>query len=173
MTLTERRFGKVVARSDPLAVFVPGARRATIRITIRDLVQTAGARLKVPMSVANTGDEPWADAVRLAADEPAPLIRDTRLTATWVPLDVPASVAGGDAEGETGIITTIDVQPIQLAPGRLARVRASLSVPTQVGRWALVIDVTDDIGGSFAALGSAPAVAVFTIVEPRGVKAAE
>ncbi len=173
MTLTERRFGKVVARSTPLAVFVPGARRATIRITARDLTLTAGDRLKVPLSVANTGIEPWADAVRLAADEPAPRIRDTRLTATWIPLDVPASELARGGDEERGPTAPIDLQRIELAPGRLARVRASLSVPQQAGRWALVVDVTDDVTGSFAALGSAPAVAVFAVVEPRGIKAAE
>jgi len=43
---------------------------------------------------------------------------------------------------------------------------------TTVGRWALVVDVEDSIVGSFATLGNAPAVALFDVVPPRRIEAA-
>ncbi len=175
MTLTDRRFGKVVARSAPTAVFVPGPRRATVRLTVRDATLTAGEQMKVTVSVANTGDESWAEVLSPGPNEPARRILDTRLTATWIPLDVLAVDAG---EGDSGARTVavpapVEVQRVPLAPGRLARVRTAVAAPEQVGRWALVVDVTDDVTGSFAALGSAPGVVVVTVVEPRGIKPAE
>jgi hypothetical protein len=59
---------------------------------------------------------------------------------------------------------------VPLGPGELARFRGNLTVPTTIGHWALVIDVEDSVLGSFAALGSAPAVAVFEVVPPRGIE---
>ena len=46
-------------------------------------------------------------------------------------------------------------------------------MPKEVGRWALVIDIVDDVAGSYAALGSAPAVALFEVVAPRGIEPVE
>ena len=46
-------------------------------------------------------------------------------------------------------------------------------MPKAAGRWALVIDIVDDVAGSYAALGSAPAVALFEVVAPRGIDPVE
>ncbi len=62
---------------------------------------------------------------------------------------------------------------VPLDPGALARFRGELTVPSTMGRWALVIDVEDSVQGSFAALGSAPAVDVFEVVPPRGIDAVD
>ena len=48
-------------------------------------------------------------------------------------------------------------------------VDAKLLAPASPGAWALVVDIVDDVDGSFAALGSAPAVQVFElVVSPHG-----
>jgi hypothetical protein len=62
---------------------------------------------------------------------------------------------------------------VPLAPGRMILVRGSVVAPQEVGRWALVVDIVDDVDGSFAALGSAPAVHVVEVVEPRGFEPVE
>jgi hypothetical protein len=101
--------------------------------------------------------------------------------ATWVWLDEPA---GGEAaaEGADGAVDAADgaVVPLEvvlgrvpLAPGQLERIRETLVVPEPAGRWALVVDIVDDVAGSFAALGSAPAVALFEVVPARGIEPVE
>ena len=42
-----------------------------------------------------------------------------------------------------------------------------LRAPLATGRWALVIDVVDDVDGSFAKLGSAPAVVILNVMPPQ------
>ena len=64
----------------------------------------------------------------------------------------------------------VDLLGMPLAPGELGRFRGDLRVPDQLGRWALVLDVEDALVGSYAALGSAPAVAIFEVVPPRGIE---
>ena len=56
---------------------------------------------------------------------------------------------------------------VPLAPGEIVTVRDTIAAPAAVGRWALVVDVVDDVDGSYAALGSAPAVAPIEVVAPR------
>ena len=57
---------------------------------------------------------------------------------------------------------------VPLAPGEMVTVRDTIPAPAAKGRWALVIDVIDDVDGSFAALGSEPAVAELDVVAARG-----
>ena len=54
------------------------------------------------------------------------------------------------------------------APGVLAPVRDPLGARSAGGRGALVIDDPDDVDGSYAALGSEPAVAEIEVVARRG-----
>ena len=67
----------------------------------------------------------------------------------------------------------MDLQAVPLAPGKATTVKAELLAPESPGVWALVVDVVDDVDGSFAALGSAPAVGVFGVVVPRGIAGVE
>ena len=69
--------------------------------------------------------------------------------------------------------SSVDLRKVPLAPGTLERVRETLVVPRDAGRWALVVDIVDDVAGSYAALGSAPAVALFEVVPPRGIAVVE
>jgi hypothetical protein len=48
-------------------------------------------------------------------------------------------------------------------------VTVELGAPGTAGVWALVVDVVDDVAGSFGALGSAPAVQVFEVLAPPGI----
>ena len=67
----------------------------------------------------------------------------------------------------------VELRRVPLTPGRLARISHTLVVPRELGRWALVVDVVDEVDGSYAALGSAPAVALFEVVAPRGIEPVE
>jgi hypothetical protein len=159
-------------------MFVPGPRRATLRLHVRGPLLNAGDGLRVNVSVANTGDDTWADPVRPGSDLGGARQRSTRLVATWVRLDPPAggdAASGGDAAGKGDAAGPLEVvlRAVPLAPGRMVRVRETLVVPDEVGRWALVVDIVDDDAGSFAALGSAPAVALFDVVPPRGIAPVE
>ena len=61
---------------------------------------------------------------------------------------------------------TLDAVPLDA--GRHIDVDARLRTPWAIGRWALVVDVVDDIDGSYARLGSEPAVLVLDVVAPKG-----
>ena len=58
---------------------------------------------------------------------------------------------------------------VPLVPGRTVRVEGGIAAPESPGTWALVVDVVDDVDGSFAALGSAPAAQSFIVVAKRGI----
>lgn len=165
LSLTDRRFGALVVATGPVAVFVPGTRRATLRLNVSEQLLSAGGTVRFNVSVANSGDDTWAEAVSPDPVEGVVRERGTRLVATWIPLDVQAQ---GDAAP-----VSVELQRVPLATGRLVRVGEDLVVPGQVGRWALVLDVLDDVAGPFSALGSAPAVALFDVVPPRGLEVVE
>jgi hypothetical protein len=187
MSLTDRRFGRQVVASSPVAVFVPGDQRATMRLNVLGDVLTAGGDVRVNLSVANAGDQTWADATDADGD-PATAAphtarpRDTRVTARWIRLSTPSDATAA-AAAEAGAPTAAAPDPgdgdpltllhVPLDPGKLARFRGNLVVPSAPGEWALVVDVEDDVVGSFAALGNAPAVAVFQVVPPRGIEAVD
>jgi hypothetical protein len=181
MSLTDRRFGHQVVASDAVAVFVPGDRRATLRLNVNDAILTAGGSVQLNASVANAGDATWAEATGPDGGEagrvlPSARQRDTRLVAHWIRLDqpvggpVPPEGAGSDPGDAAADPDPVDLVRVPLAPGELGRFRGDLLVPDQLGRWALVVDVEDAIVGSYAALGSAPAVAIFEVVPPRGIE---
>ena len=183
LSLTDRRLGRQVVASDPVAVFVPGARRATLRLNVHDRFINAGETVRVNVSVANTGEEAWADTIRPDSDPgEVPRPRHARRR----DLDRARRPRGRDRGGgrrrgprttargrRIRRLATVVLRATPLAPGRLVRVSQDLAVPGRVGRWALVVDIVDDVAGSFAALGSAPAVALFDVVAPRGIEVVE
>jgi hypothetical protein len=180
LSLSDRRFGKTFVASDPVGVFVSGARQAKVRLNVAAKVLVAGDDVRVNLSVANSGEDTWADTIRPDGDQGDVRARGTRVVATWVRLDPRAS---GEASAEpaadaamapdAAIPLTIELRRVPLAPGALERIRKTLVVPEDAGRWALVIDIVDDVAGSYAALGSAPAVALFEVVAPRGIESIE
>ncbi len=172
IVVTDRRFGRVVASSTGTAVYVPGPRSAALSVRAAETGAVAGMPIAVTVSVANTGELTWAEGLP-TANSPMLVVmpRDTRLVARWVPVDVP-SPAGPAADPATGgtpppqapaIPVPVELSRLRLAPGRLVRIDADVVAPSTAGTWALVVDVMDDIDGSFAALGSAPAVQVFQV----------
>ena len=166
--LTDRRFGRTVAAAGRMAVFVPGLRRATIRLHATSHAVQADRGVAVSVSVANTGDLTWANASAAPDGGPpdARSARNTQLVAHWIPLDPPG-------RHPTARPDPIVLRDVPLETGERVLVSAHLPVPDTLGRWALVVDVEDDVDGSFAALGSAPDFALFEVVAPRGFEAAD
>ena len=182
IVVTDRRFGRVVASATGTAVYVPGPRSAALRLRAADTGAVAGMPIAVMVSIANTGELTWAEG-RPAADLPMMIAmeRDTRLVAHWIPVDVPSSAlpaggsdttapapgadlaAGAPPPPAPAVPVPVELIRLRLAPGRLMRVDAHVVAPSTPGTWALVVDVMDDVDGSFAALGSAPAVQVFQV----------
>ena len=58
--IRDRRFGNAFVTSHDVALFIPGDRRAALRLNLRDAGVEAGRGLKVSINVANTGTETWA-----------------------------------------------------------------------------------------------------------------
>ncbi len=170
LRLTDRRFGRRVAAMARVTVFVPGDRRAILTLRSVDQQLPAGGTMPVWLTVGNSGSATWVDPEKRSATA-RDLPRATRVMATWIPLDAHASP--GDRRPSTagalmapGLRRTSVLRRVELGPGGSARFQAEVAVPGEPGRWALVIDVTDDIDGSFAALGSEPAVALYEVVGP-------
>jgi len=158
--LTDRRFGRTPASTSGVAVFVPGARRANLRLSVPDDPVVAGANVPISVSVGNSGDLTWADPTH-GPDDGSEAVpdRNTRLVARWIPLD---------ASGAADAPAPVELEALPLDAGRVAVVEARLHAPDAPGRWALAVDVVDDVDGSFAALGSAPSVAALDVVPPSG-----
>ena len=171
LSFKERRFGRTVAAVDAVPVFVAGPRQATIRIDARRRALVVGLGVKVSLSVANSGELTWADEVPDAGPHLKAIHRATRVVASWVPLELTSSADGTIPVFDAAKDRVLHVAP--LAPGKLLRATAELAAPAQPGRWALVVDVVDDVDGSFAALGSRPAVLVFDVVDDRGLPPVE
>jgi hypothetical protein len=178
LSLTDRRFGSRFVASAPVAVFIPGPRRATSRLNVNRTFLNAGGDVRINLSVANTGELTWDETAR-PADPAKARERSTRVVASWVRLDPPAAgTAEATADGAAAATSdpaplVVELRAVPLAPGAMVRIRETLAVPEQVGHWALVIDVVDDVDGSFTTLGSAPGVALFEVVPPRGIEVVE
>ncbi len=99
-------------------------------------------------------------------------LRNTRVVARWIPLAaVPGPTATGDAE--SGLSTpqkATTVAAVPLTPGQMSHLVRDIQGPDAPGVWALVFDVVDDIDGSFAALGSAPATQVYVVLSAPQVR---
>ena len=162
----DRRFGNPFVTSHDIALFIPGERRASLRLNVRERGIEAGRAMKVSVNVANTGSQTWAGEWTLDAGAGQMTVeRGTRAVARWIPADDATTAAepGGKASARAPIV----LGPVPLGPGEMVTVRGTLVAPATVGRWALVIDVIDDVDGSYAALGSEPAVAVIDVVAAR------
>ena len=48
------------------------------------------------------------------------------------------------------------LERVPLDAGRRIDVDTAIRVPSQLGRWALALDIVDDVDGSFAKLGTEP-----------------
>ena len=155
----DRRFGNAVVTSHDIALFIPGERHATLRLNVRERGVEADQGLRLSVNVANTGTETWAGEWALDAGAGQMTVeRGTRVVARWIPLD----------EIDASPPDPVVVGTVPLAPGEMVTVRDTLVAPFALGRWALVIDVVDDVDGSYAALGSEPAVAEIEVVAQRG-----
>jgi hypothetical protein len=168
----DRRFGRTFVKADDLAVFIPGDRRATLRLDARKAGVEAGSAMKGSITVANTGIEAWTDTILGAGSTQVSVTRTTRVEARWIRLDDSAGAeskrdTSADADAPSTATAPVVVGLVPLAPGRLVLLWESIMVPDDTGRWALVVDVVDDVDGSFAALGSAPGVHVVDVVDAR------
>ena len=172
-TVKDLRFGKVVARSDGVLAFVPGPRRATIELDVSETTVVAGSPVGVTLWVMNTGEELWAsDAAAPALRSQVVKPRNTRVVARWIPL---AAAPGPTATGalEPGVAAppaATSVGAVPLAPGQMSQLVRDIQGPDAPGVWALVFDIVDDIDGSFATLGSAPATQTFVVLSAPQVR---
>jgi hypothetical protein len=170
MELTDRRLGRRIAAAGPVVAFVPGVRRASVHLRADDRAPAAGAAVSFSMMVTNSGEATWADPRQAAAVGADVTPRATRLVATWIRLDTTAGPAADDAVapgvGERALksSTFVPLRRVSIDPGETIRVDATVQAPDAPGRWALVIDVVDDIDGSFASAGSRPAVVLFEVI---------
>ncbi len=178
--VTDRRFGRSVATATGPGVFVAGPRSASLVLLPFTDVVRPGAVASVRFTVTNSGTTTWSDDPRIdRLPDGSQWQRATHVVATWVPvrLDAPAAAAktagASGAVGPAGLagvpppLAILDV-PLDAGGQDAATVRVAL--PTAAGTWALVLDVVDNVDGSFAALGSAPAV---TLVEVHDAGPAE
>ena len=168
--LADRRFGRTVAQVGSVPVFVPGPRNASLELRADEVTAEAGKRLETSVTVENTGELTWAETPT-DPDDPDPEARNARLVARWIPLNVNLKLGERtDADGNTLPAvpppTTLDSVPLDA--GRHVVVDASVRAPWVIGRWALVVDVVDDIDGSYARLGSEPAVMILEVIAPKG-----
>ena len=117
--------------------------------------------------MANSGDLSW-DETAVAATNQDAKPRNTRLVARWIPLDVSAKQSL-PSTGANGIVPPlVKVEDLPLDAGGHIVIDTSIRAPSAMGRWALALDIVDDVSGSFAKLGSKPAVILVDVVAPRG-----
>lgn len=161
--LREQRFGRSVGAA-ALTLYVPGERRGTIASDEPTAPVEIG-RMLVDTTIVNTGTVSWAEGLGLPGASSDPTTeRRTRLVGTWLAADPKtAETAPAPAAVELGFLP--------LAPGEALRIHANLSTPTIPGRWILVLDLVDDVDGSFAAHGSKPSLITIDLVDAtaRGV----
>jgi hypothetical protein len=170
VAVTDRRFGRTVARSTPITAFVPGPVRAGLSLRTSEAAPEAASSTDIQLMIANSGDEAWATPARYEAGDRGRKPKPTRVVATWIRLDA--------APADLGLAAAVDASPapaaeagrfelvlgmLTLGPGRVSRLDAQVPVPATPGHWALVVDLVNDLDGSFAALGSEPAVALYEV----------
>lgn len=165
ITLTDRRFGRLVAGARDVAVYVPGERRASLRLRGDDDLLDAGSSLEIKVSVDNTGEVSWTGAHTPGVLAEEAVERVTIAVAHWVPIDVPPASRGSRPVTAPA---PIELGVVPLEPGGWMNIRATLLVPAEPGAWGLVIDLEDNLEGSFAALGSAPASRVYEVAALAG-----
>jgi hypothetical protein len=121
----------------------------------------AGARVDLPVRVANDGSLPWAG--RRGSTDPSSesdpsVVRGhptARLVARWMPLTSIDQGDGVDASASSAI---------QLDPGAEVTVVLALTAPDAPGAYLLVLDIDSPLHGSLAASGVAPGTVLVTVV---------
>ncbi|MDP9481920.1 MAG: hypothetical protein M3P84_01710 [Chloroflexota bacterium] len=115
---------------------------------VSDLTTTAGARLTIPVRLANNGLLAWALAPVVNEELIDPSVArarpPSRLVAHWVPLAVGTTSDASDA-------TT----PVRVDPGGEATVQLALTAPTTPGDYLVILDISSPLHGSLAASGVA------------------
>jgi hypothetical protein len=161
LKVTDRRLGHTVVDSGRVAVFVPGSRQASIGVAIGERTAGAGSMVPLMISVGNSGTDTWAETAGVG---PASKVRsrDTRLVARWIQV---AGADGNPVDDAAGAPEPVVLARVPLAPGRQIVARASIQAPATTGRWAIVVDVEDDIDGSYASLGSRPGSVMLSVVD--------
>ncbi len=161
-TLTERRFGHTVAAAAPRIVYVPGERWAEYSAPTR-LVAEAGATVGFAVVVTNRGTIPWT--AKLAGGMPSTesiVEPHTRVVATWIPTPADPRAAAEMVPAPQSVV----LGTVPLRVGATVVLQAQIELPTAPGRWTLLVDVVDDVVGSYAALGSAPALITVDVSVP-------
>lgn len=162
IALREERFGRSVATTS-LTLYVPGERRATITTadpgaeSLAEPVEVG--RILVDATIVNSGTLTWDDDRRLPGAPPDPIaMRRTRLLGTWI---------GADPSSDEAVPgpAPVDLGFLPLAPGEAIEIHATVATPATPGRWTLVLDLVDDLDGSFAAHGSMPGLVAVDLVE--------
>jgi hypothetical protein len=136
---------------------------------VPNLTVETGAKIALPIRVANDGALAWADRPDMASssmDALDPRVTrarpSARLVARWVPLATAGS--GAPAPLEASMVVAVD-------PGSELTVRLSLVAPAAPGSYLLVLDVDSPLHGSLAASGAAPGQVRVT-VEPAATPVA-
>ena len=163
----ELRLGREVGSAEDVPVFVPGPRRASVRLDAPDRAVAAGGSVKVSLVVANTGEVTWDEEVQNGGAQAEGPIRATRVIAYWIPLEM--APADDGTMPEPVAMEPLVLRRVPFAPRHLLRTQVELAAPAQPGSWVLVVDVVDDVDGSFAAHGSRPATLQLDVVEVRRV----
>ena len=161
MSLAERRFGRTVAKSSTV-VYVPGKRRGSIVARDPGAV-IAGETFDLDATVMNTGSVDWADPEWLSASAAKALDRrrNTNVRALW------HLVEPDDRDAERAAADPERVLAVPLKPGEVAHGPLTITAPNVPGRWVLILDLVDEIDGSFAAGGSAPRTMLIQVVDGR------
>ncbi len=170
LALTDRRFGRTVADTGEVAMFLAGPRSATLRVTAGVQAAGTGTSVNVSVSIINSGTLTWAETAAGQVSAGKPLDRNARLIARWIPVAVPD---GHPADNSLVPPDPIVLAPVPLAPGGRLALDVAVGVPDSMGRWALAVDVVDDIDGSYAALGSEPGFTMLDVIDVAGAHAAQ
>ena len=70
---------------------------------------------------------------------------------------MPAEAAGRERRGAAAA-RKVDEMPLDA--GRHVVIDTAIRAPSAMGRWALALDIVDDVSGSYAKLGSKPAISI-------------
>jgi hypothetical protein len=161
-SISERRFGRTVAATGPWTLYVPGERWAEYSVP-DELAAEAGDWVPFAIAVTNRGTTAWTAPERAPgpfADEDR--VPHPRLVGTWVP----SPTVVGASDPTLPAPSPVDLGPVPLGVGDVIVVQATVQLPTAAGRWTLMIDVVDDVAGSYTALGSAPGRIVVEVGAP-------
>jgi hypothetical protein len=148
-------------RIPAFTVRVTGELSAVVSATDR-LSVVAGARVDLPVTVANTGRLAWVSgelwqSVTGPLALPVPGESFSALVGQWLRLD------GSGAASET-VAARVTIQP---PPGTTEEVLLALTAPAEPGTYLLVLDVVSPLYGSLTAVGGSPMVVRVEVTSPE------